>query len=502
MYDFIIIGSGYGGIASAALLAKEGFSTLLLESHVTIGGCASFFKRKSFTFDVGATTLSGVLPNQPLGKFFKELNIKPNLKKLDIGMIIKLKNKDIIRYSDKNKWINEANQKFGIEQKEFWDKIYTIESKAWNLISDNYRLPPKNLSDLIHLAKISNFRYIDLIEGLFRPLKLLLERYKLDKNKDLVDFIDEQLLISTQNTSILAPYLTSAIGLAYPSETYYPYGGIYKPLELALNYFKSKGNEIKFKEKVISILKKDDYYEITTLKGNIYKSKGIISNIPIWNMKEICNGNIREYFTDISDSFKKSWGAFTLYFVVKDKIDLDTSYYQIHTKSQLPYASSKSIFVSFSLDDDFEKAPKGWRTVTISTHTNVDNWENLSNDEYESRKKTLENSILEEFNYAFPELRQEEKLYIESGSPKTFKFFTGRYKGYVGGIPHTVKKSILSLPSNITPFDNFYIVGDTVFPGQGTPAVVLGALNVVQRIKDSEIKPINDINLVINNTLS
>lgn len=497
MYDFIVIGSGYGGIATASLLAKEGFSVLILESHISIGGCASFFKRKGFTFDVGATTLSGVLPNQPLGKLFNNLNIKPNLKKLDIGMIVKLKDKDIIRYSDKKKWINEANKKFGIKQELFWDKIYSIESKSWDLISNNYRLPPKDIKDLIHLAKISNFKYIDLAIGLFKPLKSLLEKYKLDKNKDFVDFIDEQLLISTQNTSILAPYLTASIGLAYPSETYYPYGGIYKPLELALNYFKSRGNEIKFREKAISILKKKDFYEISTQKGNMYKAKGIISNIPIWNMKEICNGNIREYFTEISNSFKSSWGAFTLYFAIENNLELETVYYQIHTKNKLPYSSSKSIFVSFSLDDDYEKAPKGWRTVTISTHTSVEEWDNLSKEEYERRKNILENSILEEFDLSFPELIGKEKFYIESGSPKTFKFFTNRHRGYVGGIPHTIKKSILSLQGNTTPFDNFYMVGDTVFPGQGTPAVVSGALNIIQRIKDNEIKALNNKNLVV-----
>lgn len=81
MYDFIVIGSGYGGLTAASLLAKQGFSTLILESHTLIGGCASYFKRKEFSFDVGATTCSGILPHQPLGKLFSKLNIEPELKK-------------------------------------------------------------------------------------------------------------------------------------------------------------------------------------------------------------------------------------------------------------------------------------------------------------------------------------------------------------------------------------------------------------------------------------
>lgn len=494
IYDFIVIGSGYGGISTAALLAKQGFSTLILESHIAIGGCASFFKRKDFTFDAGATTLSGVLPHQPLGRLFDELDIKPNLKKLDPGMVVYIDEKKIIRYADKDKWVKEASEKFSSEQTKFWDKIYELENMSWNLIEQNYRLPPTTISDLIHLAKPSNLKYLGLLPGLIKPVESLIKKYGLEKNHLFSRFIDEQLLISAQNTSFFTPYLTASIGLAYPSETYYPYGGIYKPLELVLNYFKSKGNEIKFKEKVIDIVETKDGYKVTTKRGNTYFTKGIISNIPIWNMEKITNNNIQKYFSEKSKSFSNAWGAFTLYFAVEDKIELSTAYHQIHSRKPLPFSSSKSFFVSFSLKDDFEKAPKGWRTVTISTHTNTNDWKNISEEEYQRRKNLLENAIIEDFDYYFPELEKSEKLYINTGTPNTFEFFTNRYRGFVGGIPHSINKNILQLPPNVTPFKNFYLVGDTVFPGQGTPAVVLGALNVIERIKEKELTPIKKIN--------
>ena len=498
MYDYIIIGSGYGGVSAAGLLAKKGFSTLILESHITIGGCASFFKRKGFTFDAGATTLSGVLDHQPLGRLFNKLEIKPNLKKLEPGMIIHINDKKITRYADKNKWIKESSKMFGIDQKDFWDKIYDLENKSWDLIANNYRLPPRNIVDLICLAKPSNLKYIPLIPGLIQPVSKLLKKYGLDRNKEFIQFIDEQLLISTQNISNQSPYLTSAIGLAYPSETYYPYGGITKPLDLVLNYSKAKGNEIKFKEKVTLIERKKDFYQVTTQRGNIYTAKGIISNIPIWNMINICNDtDIKNYFIDQAESFKSSWGAFTLYFAIENNFPIETAYYQIHSRKNLPYSSGKSFFVSFSLDDDYEKSPEGYRTVTISTHVNVSDWENIDEIEYERRKQALENAILDDFDYYFPQAKTTEKLFVNSGTPNTFEFFTKRYRGFVGGIPHSIKKNVLQLTPNVTPFDNFYLVGDTVFPGQGTPSVVLGSLNVVERIKDEGRNPINKPSLII-----
>src|SRR5215471_17652228 len=57
MYDVAIIGAGIAGMATAARLQARGASTIVLEAHGQPGGCAGFFRRKSFAFDVGATTL-------------------------------------------------------------------------------------------------------------------------------------------------------------------------------------------------------------------------------------------------------------------------------------------------------------------------------------------------------------------------------------------------------------------------------------------------------------
>jgi phytoene dehydrogenase-like protein len=58
-YDVIIIGSGLAGLAAGARLSKEGKIVLLIEQHKRVGGCATYFKRKGYRFEVGLHELNG-----------------------------------------------------------------------------------------------------------------------------------------------------------------------------------------------------------------------------------------------------------------------------------------------------------------------------------------------------------------------------------------------------------------------------------------------------------
>ena len=75
-----------------------------------------------------------------------------------------------------------------------------------------------------------------------------------------------------------------------------------------------------------------------------------------------------------------------------------------------------------------------------------------------------------------------EKKFVLSGTPRTFEHYTHRRHGMVGGVPHSVRQPMWRTPKHRTPLENFHLVGDTVYPGQGVPAVVLGALNLVREI--------------------
>ena len=61
-YDAIVIGSGLGGLTSAALLARAGRSVLVVERHDRPGGYAHAFRRRGYRFDSAVHLVSGCEP--------------------------------------------------------------------------------------------------------------------------------------------------------------------------------------------------------------------------------------------------------------------------------------------------------------------------------------------------------------------------------------------------------------------------------------------------------
>jgi len=297
-------------------------------------------------------------------------------------------------------------------------------------------------------------------------------------------FCDEQSLISTQSTSDTAPYATAAMGLTYPSETYYPVGGMAQPARDIAELFKASGGTLLFRQEVLKIEQKGDGYEVFTKKGK-FAARGLISSAPVWNMAKLTEGNIQQYFLKEARKSDFAWGAFVMYFAIEDIAPLETTYYQVHTRGPIPHCDSGSMFVSFSLADDVLKAPAGWRTVTISTHTRSERWQNLDKLKYIEQKRIVEDFFLKEFDHAFKDFKTAKKQLVLTGSPTTFEFYTKRESGFVGGIPHSVENNLLKMTPNATPFKNLYVTGDTTFPGQGTPAVILSAMNTVEQIMRS-----------------
>ena len=69
----IVIGSGFGGIASALRLNKLGFKVTLLERLDTLGGRARVFQKEGYRHDAGPTVITAPFLFEELYELFDKL---------------------------------------------------------------------------------------------------------------------------------------------------------------------------------------------------------------------------------------------------------------------------------------------------------------------------------------------------------------------------------------------------------------------------------------------
>jgi phytoene dehydrogenase-like protein len=158
-------------------------------------------------------------------------------------------------------------------------------------------------------------------------------------------------------------------------------------------------------------------------------------------------------------------------------------HYQVIMNYERPLGETNSIFMSFSLADDTRRAPPGMRALTMSTHTRLADWWALRNtpgakSAYEERVAQYTERMLTAAERAVPGLRQHIRLLLP-GTPITFRFYTRRRLGGVGGFPFT---SLFRARGPWTGVPNTCLVGDSIFPGQSTAGVTMGALRVVDDV--------------------
>lgn len=492
-YDAIIIGSGMGGMTAAALLAKDGFKVLILEAALHPGGCSSSYPRKGYIFESGATTLIGFDENQPLKKLEKETGIEIPKEELNPSMKVWIDGEPITRFKNRFEWIEEVVRVFGNRkgQKKFWNLAFDLSEVVWKVSLKNPTFPPLNLGDWFKLATSNSPTDVWMLKYAFKSVKEIAKKCEVDSPKFL-KFLDEQLMITAQAKSEDTPFLFGAPGLTYTNySNYYVPGGLIQMINTVKEFIERKGGALHTKEAVVEVSKDGDEFLIKTKKDNLYNAPIVISNIPIWNMKDITKEEMKTYFEEEAKGFDKAWGAITMGIATTDSYPKDLGiHHQLHLDDgvTVPYTNSESIFVSMSKRGDEERAPKGERTLNISCHASPETWFDMSEDEYQRKKQEVHDFIISTLKEKLPGFNKTEIKLADTATPVSWENWVYRKKGRVGGIPQSMARSLLNWTPNQTPFKGLYLVGDTTYPGQGIPGVTLSGINVYYRVLKNQKK--------------
>src|SRR5205807_6180206 len=129
------------------------------------------------------------------------------------------------------------------------------------------------------------------------------------------------------------------------------------------------------------------------------------------------------------------------------------------------------------------RAPEGKRAATVSTFADAEGWFAFHADESEHEEqdaRALE-TLWARVHAALPELGAGAEVF-ETATPRTIYERTRRRLGMVGGTGQSLEAFGANAWTHRTTVQNLFMVGDTVFPGNGVAAVTHSALIVADEI--------------------
>jgi C-3',4' desaturase CrtD len=485
----IVVGAGIGGLTTAALLAQAGLDVTVLEAATYPGGSAGTFYHKGYRFDAGATVAGGFQPNGPHRLLGEQLKIDWRVRPFDPAWVVHLPHRQITLSRDNAEVIAQFPH-----SQPFWDEQRAVADLTWALAAEGLPWPPASAAELRHLLRVSLPRLPQLSRLLplaFGTAGGWMRRHHLAQDAEFVRLIDAQLLISAQTTSQHANALYSATALDLVRQgTYAVEGGMGGIAEALAARLAALGGQVLYRRRVCGIDVRGGrvrgVYVQTGRRASqrtFMPADFVVANLTPGSLDRLLGEASPPPLRRAAADSLQGWGAFALYLGV-DAAKLPANladHHQIVTDMTSPLGEGRSLFISLSPQWDASRAPTGFRAVTVTTHTDVAPWWNLlqtDRDAYEARKADYTERLLSAMDARLPGFRASVALTMP-GTPATFANYTGRYLGLVGGFPQT---SLVRARSPQTGIPNLRAVGDSIFPGQSTAGVTLGAMRVASDV--------------------
>lgn len=137
---------------------------------------------------------------------------------------------------------------------------------------------------------------------------------------------------------------------------------------------------------------------------------------------------------------------------------------------------------------DTTLAPEGKSSIILRFNSPWEDWENVPEKDYQSEKELIEKDATSLLERHYPGIRSKIEV-TDVSTPLTSNRITGVWKGSFEGFIPAGNVMTTSLPDRLPGLENFYMVGQWVFPGGGLPPAAQSGKWIIQTIcKENQMK--------------
>jgi phytoene dehydrogenase-like protein len=421
-YDVIVIGSGLAGLTCANMLARGGYSVLLLEQHSKLGGLATWFKRKGgHIFDIS-------LHGFPAGM---------------IKTCRKYWSPEIADSIVQLKGIRLDNPQFSLTT--------TYDSDDFKrVMQEHFKIPRETIDSFI-----STLRGMNFYDNQTMTTRELFETFFPGRH-DIVRMIMEPITYANGST-LDDPAITYGIVFSnFLNKGVYTFqGGTDEIIGMMRAELAKNGVDIRTNCLVERIAVEDRKIAGVVADGTMIKGQAVVSNGNLLSTihKLVGDANFSESFIAEAKKVRLNNSSCQVYIGIRkgERIDYvgDLIFASEAEKFDSEELRSKNTTSrTFSIYYPQTRPGSDMFSVVASSNANYEDWALLSEEEYHAAKEDLVERTLDALEKYVPKIRDKVD-YLEAATPKTFARYTLHLSGASFGTKFEGLKVSMDLPKEI-----------------------------------------------------
>jgi all-trans-retinol 13,14-reductase len=483
-YDVIIIGSGIGGLATAALLAKHARRrVLVLERHYMPGGFTHVFRRRGYEWDVGVHYIGGVEDRRSGTRRLFDHITDGSLEWAPMGEVY-----DRIILGDNAYDYVVGPDNFARRMKEYFpDEAQAIDryleltktAKKWTGLYFGEKALPGLASAVVgSLMRAPFLRYAR------RTTKEVLD--------ELTDNVELKGALTGQFGDYGLPPAQSSFGMHalltrhYMRGGFYPVGGSSVIAAAMAPLIETAGGEVHYQADVAEIVVQDGRaVGVKMADGRTISAPVVVSDAGVHNtfLKLLPEGAARAGTAGKASKVPYSVAHLCLYVGFKKtaaELEMPKTNLWIYPGPDHdanveafvadPEAPLPVVYVSFpaAKDPAYEASHPGRSTIELITLAPYDRFARWAGtewrkrgEEYETLKAGLADRMLDALERQMPGLKAEID-YMEISTPLSTQHFAGYEHGEIYGLDHSPARFLNRALRPRTPVPGLYLTGQDV----------------------------------------